>query len=135
MRLEHNYYKTVIGNMDFEFIFVELGNIGWRAYIINDINFKAVSHLRSDSITVVHRLWETDYHLKNKIYDYIDSIRLRSVKRDNLWYICWSEKINSLEDMREIAKSWAEITAYYIKNGGSFESIQPLLKSRRIISF
>ena len=34
---------------------------------------------------------------------------------------------------REIAKTWSEITAYYIRNGGSFESIQPKLKRKGII--
>ena len=36
--------------------------------------------------------------------------------------------------MREVAKTWSEITSYYIQHGGSFDTIQPRLKARGIVT-
>ncbi len=135
MRYEHNYYITTDREYDFEFLFVDLGATGWRAYIISDINYQEVSSSRSDSCGVVHHLPENDEQMKNLVYDCVESIKGRTVRRGTLWYICWSTPVRTLEDMREVAKSWSEITAKYIKKGGDFSRIQQELNERGVIDF
>ena len=122
MKYEHIYYLTKDKSLDIEFLFLDLGpSIGWRAYILSDINYKRVSRLRSDSGGTVHRLKEIAGHR------YVNSNR-------DYYYICWTKPIYSLESIRKLAQMWSEITAYYIKYGGTFDTIQPLLKARGIIN-
>lgn len=135
MFYENNFYRTSDGSLDVEFLFVNLGRpIGWRAYILTDINYKIFSRLRSDNCTIVHRLTENNNEMIRKINNFVQMSRQTNSYLNNIRYICWSKAIYDLSDMREVAKTWSEITAYYIRNGGSFGSIQPVLKQRGVIS-
>ena len=129
MRYEHNYYRTSDGSQDIEFLFVEIEPSNWRIYIISRINYGT----RETGATSIHRLVEGNNALKNKINNYFNgnanSLRVNST----LYYICWSARIQTLESARNVAKAWSEITAYYIKNGGSFPSIQKILSDKNII--
>ena len=134
MMYENNFYKTFDGTLDVEFLFVDTGpDNGWRAYIISDINYKRVARNRSDSCSDIHRLTENDSSRLEKIRRFIRSTREGYSQDKPIHYICWTEKIYDLAKMRNVAKAWCEITAYYIKNGGSFERIQATLKSRGLI--
>lgn len=134
MLFENNYYRTSDYLLDIEFLFVDLGpSTGWRIYILSNIDYKQFSSARSDSITTIHRLTETNSDILKKI-NIFQRNKGRSVNDTTpVHYICWKYKIDSLERAREIAKTWSEITAYYIRKGGSFESIQPKLKRKGII--
>lgn len=135
MLYENNFYRTSDGLLDIEFLFVDLGRtIGWRAYILTDINYRMFSIFRSTCCFDIHRLSEGDKDLKLKINNFIQATRCTDTVKKTIYYICWSQPIHDLSDMREIAKTWSEITAYYIRNGGSFSSIQKKLKQRKIIS-
>jgi len=135
MQYENNFYRTSDGLLDVEFLFVDLGEAsGWRAYILTDINYKMFSKLRSTDCSIIHRLTESNGDMKRKINNFIQTTRQTSNINRTIHYICWSKAIHNLPDMREVAKTWSEITAYYIRNGGSFGSIQPILKQRGIIS-
>lgn len=135
MQYENNFYRTSDGLLDIEFLFVDLGGqTGWRAYILTDINYKMFSKLRSDSCATVHRLTENSNDMQRKIRNFMQMTRQSAVLNKPIRYICWSKAIHELSDIREVAKTWSEITAYYIRHGGSFQSIQPVLKSRGIIT-
>lgn len=133
MRYEFNIYRTFDKFLDIKFLFVELAPEDWRAYILTDINYQRVSQERSDSITDIHRLTEHDESMKTKIFNFIRSNNI-SYNKQSINYICWSSTIKSLDSMREVAKTWSEITSYYIQHGGSFENIQPRLKARGLIT-
>jgi hypothetical protein len=134
MQFENNYYRTSDYLLDIEFLFVDLGaSIGWRIYILSNIDYKQFSASRSDSITTIHRLTETNREMLRKINAFQRNKGRTVSDSTPVHYICWKYKIDSLDRAREIAKTWSEITAYYIRNGGSFESIQPKLKRKGII--
>ncbi|MCH5314750.1 MAG: hypothetical protein J1E81_02460 [Eubacterium sp.] len=134
MRCEYNFYLTSDRLLDIEFLFVDMGeNIGWRAYIISDINYRQFGE-RSIIYTVTHRLEDSDADRVSKINRFLKSIDSSKPDKSIYGYICWSKPIYDLDDMHEVAKTWSEITAYYIRHGGSFGSIQPILKSRGIIN-
>lgn len=134
MLFENNYYRTSDYLLDIEFLFVDLGtSTGWRIYILSDINYQQFSASRSDSITTIHRLTETNSDILRKINAFQRNKGRTASDSTPVHYICWKYKIDSLERAREIAKTWSEITAYYIRNGGSFEAIQPKLKRKGII--
>ena len=135
MQFENNFYKTSDRLLDIEFLFVDLGGTtGWRAYILTDINYKMFSGSRSTDSSTIHRLTERNIDMKRKINNFMQMTRRTNNVNRTIYYICWSKAIYDLDNMREIAKTWSEITAYYIRNGGSFGSIQPILKQRGIIS-
>lgn len=131
---EYDKYTTYNGDK-YEFLFVDLGSKGWRAYILSDINYKRFSADRSDDPHIVHVFNEIDRNLSDLIRNFASGCGIGSINDDTIWYICWSQKITCLEDMREVAKSWSEITSYYVRYGGNFSEIQPILKSRGVISF
>ena len=120
MKYEHNFYCTRDQLLDIEFLFLDFGQgIGWRAYVLSNINYKQFSFERSDA----HK----DTHL------YIDESR-RYIDADKDYpYICWTKPIYSLDTMHELAQMWSEITAYYIRYGGSFETIQHILSEGGVI--
>ncbi len=133
MRYEFNMYRTSDKFLDIKFLFVEIAPSDWRAYILTDINYQRISQERSDSITVIHRLTEHDEIMKTKILAFVRNNNI-PYNKQTINYICWSSTVRSLESMKEVAKTWSEITSYYIQHGGAFESIQPRLKSRGIIT-
>lgn len=135
MQYENNFYRTSDGLLDVEFLFVDLGgSSGWRAYILTDINYTMFSRSRSTDCSTIHRLTENNDEMKRKINNFIRMTRQTINSDRTIRYICWSKAIHNLSDMREVAKTWSEITAYYIRHGGSFGTIQPILKQRGIIS-
>ena len=92
-------YTTADKSMEFDFVFMDCGSsIGWRIYIINDINYGE----RNTSSSATHRL-----HASGETYD----------------YICWQGKISTLEDAKTIASLWADVTAIYIRTGETFDAI------------
>lgn len=92
-------YLTKDRSLDIDFVFMNCGNeIGWRIYIITSIDYKTRSHRSVDA----HWLKDT-----NETYP----------------YICWSEKIESLQAAKEVAVLWSDCTAYYIQHGGNFQTI------------
>ena len=135
MLYENIYYRTSDRLLDIEFLFVDLGEeIGWRIYILSDIDYKQCSASRSDSITTIHRLTEYNSDILKKINAFQRNKGRTVSDSTHIRYICWKYKIASLDQAHEIAKTWCEITAYYIKHGGSFETIQPKLKKKGIIN-
>ena len=134
MMYENNFYRTRDGTLDLEFLFVDTGPInGWRAYIISDIDYKCYSNDRSVAISDIHRLTEKDEARLQKIHRFIQSTRDNYPDTKPVHYICWTEKIDSLDKMRNIARAWSEITAYYIRYGGRFDKIQALLEANGFI--
>lgn len=127
-RYEYNTYLTSDGSQDIEFLFVETAPSNWRIYILSNINYGS----RSTGATDIHRLVEGNDALKNKVRVFIDNNHC-SANPNTIYYICWSSTITSIESCRTIAKAWGEITAYYIKHGGSFPSIQRTLADKHII--
>lgn len=135
MLFENNYYRTSDYLLDIEFLFVDLGtSTGWRIYILSDIDYKQFSSTRSNSVTTIHRLTESNSDILRKINTFQRSKGRMVDDATPIHYICWKYYIDSLGRAREIAKTWSEITAYYIRNGGNFETIQKKLKRKGIIS-
>lgn len=121
MKYEHNFYITKDKLLDIEFLFLDLGgSIGWRGYVLSDINYKQFSQNRSDKYTDTHLYIDENQHR------YIDANK-------DYPYICWTKKIEDLDTMHELAIMWSEITAYYIRYGGTFESIQKKLEKDGVI--
>lgn len=100
---ERQMYLTKDGSLDIDFVFMDCeGTIGWRIYIITPIDYKRCSPSRPEGSGSAHWL---------------------KASGETYRYVCWSEKIESKEDAKEVARLWAECTAYYIKHGGDFGSI------------
>lgn len=121
MKYEHNFYTTRDRSLNIEFLFLHLGDeLGWRGYVLNKINYKAVSPLRSNHYT------DTHLYIDDGFNRYIDAHK-------DYPYICWTKPIHSLETMHTLAEMWAEITAYYIKHGGNFETIEKTLRREGVL--
>ncbi len=121
MKYEHNYYKTSDNLLDIEFLFLDLGHpIGWRAYVLSDINYKLFSKNRSDKYIDTHLYIDTNKHR------YIDPNK-------DYPYICWTKPFYELDGLKNLAAIWSEITAYYIRFGGDFRDIQKALTERGVI--
>ena len=121
MKFEHAFYKTKDGSLDIEFMLIDLGDdLGWRAYVMTEINYKQHSRFRSNNYT------DTHLYLDNNQHRYID-------KTKDFPYVCRVDPIYDIEVMRDVAAAWCEITAYYIKHGGDFASIQRLLQKEGVI--
>lgn len=121
MKYEHAFYTTKYDNFQIEFLFLHVSQeIGWRAYILTDINYKRCSRLRSTDWHFTHMFFEADDQR------YID-------KRRSYPFVCWTSVIQDLDTVRNVAAVWAELTAYYIRNGGTFPENQPKLAELGII--
>ena len=121
MKYERAFYLTKDKQLDIEFMFIDLGPIvGWRGYVLSDINYKMFSKYRSDEYTDTHLFLDVNMNR------YIDPNK-------DYPYICWTKPIHDLGTMKELAAMWAEITAYYIKYGGSFTNIQKILEDKGVI--
>ncbi len=130
MQYENNFYLTHDRSLDIEFLFLNRGaGLGWKAYILTDINYRG----RCTSCGTIHRLIESDAATKETVKRFMRATRAVGIINKPLHYICWSSTITNLDDMRNVAKTWSEITAYYIKHGGSFSTIQKKLKAQGII--
>lgn len=121
MRYEHAYYRTKDKSLDIEFLLLDLGKpLGWRAYVMSDIDYKRVSAQRSDDYR------DTHLYLDNGTHRYID-------KTKDWPYVCRVDPIYDLDVMRRVAGAWCKITAYYIKYGGSFKDIQVKLQEDGVL--
>ena len=95
-------YRLLDGSGIYKFEFCKVSESeGWRAYIKfpNDIDYKRYNTNRDVGAVITHRL--TDDHSGEK-------------------YICWTDPVRSLKNMRRITKDWCEGTAQYIRTGDSF---------------
>ncbi|MBQ7542217.1 MAG: hypothetical protein IJT44_08005 [Clostridia bacterium] len=134
MQYEFNTYTTSDGELEVSFLFLEIDKDEWQAYILTDINYQRYDEERDDSLNCIHRLGEYDSDIKDNVFNFI---RENNILYTNpkLYYICWTEDITSLENMKEVAKAWCELTALYVKYGTEFSVNHPKLKERGIISF
>ena len=106
MEYERLDYRTSDGSLDIDFCFVNGGSEGWLAYIISNINYRGR---------------DTSYHATHR--NHLDGDTYKS--------ICWNTRVGSLKEMKAIAALWADVTALYIKNGGSFDSIAQKLLAKK----
>ena len=121
MKYEHIFYTTQYDKSQFEFLFLYINDkIGWRAYILNNVNYKRCSLLRSTDWHFTHRFMEADDQR------YIDAKR-------SYPFVCWTSVVQDLDVMKNVAAVWAELTAYYIQHGGTFQDNQPKLAAKGII--
>ena len=106
MNNEWTSYRTSDGSMTLEFYFVNCGLLkGWRIYIISRINYKG----RDASFHSTHRLHDS---------------------RETHVYICWLGRIATLQQAKAIAALWADTTALYIQDGGTFDAIAARLRNQ-----
>ncbi len=135
MRYEHNFYRTTKGFLDLEFLFVDLGELGWRAYILSKIDYKRVSATRGTAFTDIHILTEQDEVVAQKIRNFIQATKGSVEGFETINYVCWNTVVKDLDKFRNITCAWSEITAYYIQHGGTFPSIQKKLlqKLKRMV--
>lgn len=107
MVYERRDYRTSDGSMDIDFFILYCNEeIGWRIYIISDINYKG----RNESGHATHRSHYDD---------------------DTYQCVCWLGKLSTLEEAKAVAALWGDCTAGYIKGGGSFDAIAKRLMKRR----
>ena len=95
------YYTTYYKGKEytFKFRFKNMGTAtGWHAYILSTPSYGT----RPDSSSDAHWLSDSDGR-----------------------YICWSTKIDTLEDMKKVAEVWSNATVMYIANGESLNSVAP----------
>ena len=141
MEYENNFYRTAGNHLTVEFLFVRISEeVGWRAYILSVIDYSQYAPNRNTGGHQTHRLVEGDSEMKRKIKTFMRvnppfASCPRRVDPENgvLNYICWTGRVQSLESIKLLASTWSEITAYYIRFGGTFEVIQPVLKRLGII--
>lgn len=89
MLFENNYYRTSDYLLDIEFLFVDLGtSTGWRIYILSDIDYKQFSASRSDSITTIHRLTESNSDMLRKINTFQRNKGRMASDSTPIHYIC-----------------------------------------------
>lgn len=99
MEYKRIYYITTYAKMTMDFVFMDCGeDIGWRVYIINDIDYKN----RNTGGHATHR-----NHFEGDTYP----------------CICWSAKINTFDEAKAIASLWADTTDLYVRSAGGFDEI------------
>jgi hypothetical protein len=86
-------YRTSDGSQDYRFQFRQMPDEGFRIYILSQPEYGGHS---------------TDSHPTHRFRDTVG------------FYICWSEKITSYDNAKEIAKRFAEATEKYRKFGTRF---------------
>ncbi len=100
-------YRTSDGSLVIDFFILYCDEqIGWRIYIISNINYKR----RDTSHIITHR-----NHCVGETYD----------------YICWTGKLSTLDKAKAVAALWGDCTAEYIKSNKSFDAIASKLMKRR----
>lgn len=93
------YYITTYAKMKMDFVFMDCGEeIGWRVYIINDINYNG----KDAGCHATHR-----NHFQGDTYH----------------CVCWSDRINTFEEAKSIASLWADATDLYTRFPDSFDFI------------
>lgn len=121
MKYEHIFYHTQYDNLDIEFLLLEISKTeGWRAYILSDINYKRFSNTRS-----------TDWHFTHLFYEADDK---RYISKEKSYpFVCWDKPILDPQTLKTVAAVWSELTAYYIRNGGTFQENQKKLAALDIL--
>lgn len=123
MRFCSKTYRTKDGSLRIRFLFIDCGAAeGWRAYIMSYINYRG----HSSASAAVHTIREYSTNMKNALDHYVRNYQPDYGGR-NYYYLCRTEKVFSLEKMVSIASVWADITSYYVKNGGDYSDIQQKL--------
>ena len=84
------WYRTSDGNDYFRFSFERQADGNWRAYITEMPGYDS----RDASPSVSHRL--------------PDGAR---------FFVCWSTSLRKLEDCKDVAAAWANMTSVYIRTG------------------
>ena len=98
MKYKRRLYTTADKTMTIDFVFMDLGELGWRVYIISPIDFQG----RDGNRVLTHR-----NHFSGDTYE----------------SICWDKKIDTYKQARAVASFWAETLVRYIRYGGSFDEI------------
>lgn len=93
MRKHRCFYRTKDGRVDYEFSFEEQADGSWRAYIANQPSYGN----RPSGCHTTHRL--------------SDGLRK---------YVCWTQKLQTLQDAKQVAAMWADKTQEYIRTGARF---------------
>jgi len=123
MRFCSKTYRTKDGSLRIRFLFIDCGILeGWRAYIMSYVNYRG----HSSASAVVHTIRERSIPMINALNYYVRNYQPEYRGR-NYYYLCRTEKVNSLNKMISIASVWADITSYYVKNGGDYAAIQQKL--------
>lgn len=100
-------YRTSDGSLVIDFFILYCDDeIGWRIYIISDIDYKRQN---------------TNGHATHR--NHFDGDTYKS--------ICWQGRLNTIEEAKAVAALWGDCTAKYIKGGGSFDSIAARLMKQR----
>ena len=98
-------YWTSDRSLTVDFVFWDLGDRGWRIYIISSIDYRGL---------------DCSSHAAHWLHDPGDSYP----------YICWAGDIETLEQAKSVASLWAECTAKYIRSHKSFDDIANRLKNK-----
>ena len=93
MRRHRAYYRTQDGRADYLFSFEEQSDGSWRAYIENQPSYRD----RPPDAHSTHRLPDGDRK-----------------------YVCWTDSLWSLEEVKQVAALWANKTQDYIRTGNGF---------------
>ena len=94
---DRRYYRVEYCGNTYEFVFDYTHSCieGYRAYIVSAPSYG----VRSESLHKTHRLQSGDRY-----------------------YICWSNKIHSLDEMNAVVELWAKATVMYIVHGSSLDA-------------
>lgn len=87
-------YRTRDGRADYVFSFEQQSNGSWRAYIVSQPSYGL---LRDKDCHTTHRLTDGGRH-----------------------YVCWTNELRSLSELRQVAALWADSTQNYIRTGKRF---------------
>ena len=98
-------YWTSDRSLVVDYVFWDLGERGWRIYIISHIDYQG----RDCSSHAAHWLQDND---------------------SSYPYICWNGNIATLEQAKSVASLWAECTSEYIRSYKSFDNIASQLKDQ-----
>lgn len=87
-------YRTKDGLADYRFSFERQADGNYRAYITSMPSYGT----RNTSMMVTHRLLDNGRH-----------------------FVCWSNPLRSLADVKQVAALWADLTQTYIKTGRTID--------------
>jgi len=85
------YYRTKDNSCDILFGFKHCYD-GWRAYILTPVDYFGL---------------DDDCHTTHRFYDL----------ENDLFYVCWDPLPDNLEDCKQIAGLWSELTLTYLRTG------------------
>ncbi len=122
MKLQNECCRAENGLLDVAFVLADLGyENGWRAYIVDKINYQAFSPLRSEKGDKTHIATEKNEKMKRRIQKFLHKQK-HTDDTAELRFVQCSSPILSLEKIRAVAQAWTNATAHYIRYGGSFDA-------------